>query len=53
MNVRNNETGEVAPGHCVGTDDEGRKLYSVPEGWVPVGEYELDEDGRARECDES
>lgn len=47
MDMINDATGERAPGHCVGTDDTGRELYSVPTGWTPVEPYSLTEDGYA------
>lgn len=43
----NPATGEVCPPHCIGTDEEGRKLYQGAEGWEPVSDYWLDEDGLA------
>lgn len=50
MNMRKmDDSNETAPGHHVDTDDEGRKLYRVPEGWIPVGQYELNEEGLAYE----
>lgn len=34
--VRNDSTGEVAPAHQVGTDGNGRPLYSHVEGWTAI-----------------
>lgn len=49
MDLRNNTTGEIAPGHCIGSDENGDSLYLVPDGWTPVGAHWLDEDGHAHE----
>lgn len=49
MTYRNEQTGELAPAHLIGTDESGDKLYQVPEGWVPVEPYWLDADGYAHE----
>jgi hypothetical protein len=49
MNYRNDETGELASGDCIGTDASGEKLYQVREGWTPVEPYWLDADGYAHE----
>lgn len=49
MNFRNDTTGEVGPGHCVGTDDRRRRLWSHADGWLPVGSHERGEDGRVVE----
>lgn len=42
---RNLETGETAPAHWIGRDEEGRDLYQYVEGWEPVEPYECDDDG--------
>ena len=40
------ETGEEAPPHLLGADDEGRSVYLAVEGWEPIGApYACDEDG--------
>lgn len=44
---RNVSTGELAPAHDVGTDENGDRLYQVPEGWEPVEPFWLDEEGLA------
>jgi hypothetical protein len=49
MDMRKMDSNETAPGHCIGTDDDGNRLFLVPQGWAPVGEYELDADGYAYE----
>lgn len=43
---RNIKTGEMAPPHLVGTDEEGNSLYQFVEGWEPV-----DYHGNPVECD--
>ncbi len=43
---RNEETGELAPPHIIGEDEDGRRLYQSVEGWEPV-----DCDGAPVECD--
>lgn len=49
---KNETTGELAPPHRIGTDEEGRDLYQFVEGWIPVdkdgnliAELESDQDG--------
>lgn len=48
---RNDSTGELAPPHRLGTDEDGATLYRSVEGWTPVDaegndiEVECDEDG--------
>ena len=55
MEYINETTGERATGHCVGVNDSGHSLYSVPYGWKPVEPYWLDYDGYAieGECEET
>lgn len=43
---RSEQTGELAPPHVIGTDEDGTKLYQFVEGWVPV-----DYDGNPVECE--
>jgi hypothetical protein len=33
---RNEKTGELAPPHIVGTDENGRRIYQFVEGWQPA-----------------
>ncbi len=33
---RNDETGELSPPHCIGTDEDGRAICLFVEGWSPV-----------------
>jgi hypothetical protein len=42
---KNLETGEIAPAHRIGTNDEGEVIYQYVEGWEPVFTYYSDEDG--------
>jgi hypothetical protein len=49
MDMINEETGERAPGHRIGTDETGEDLYQVPDGWTPEEPYWLDADGYAHE----
>ena len=44
---RNEKTGELAPPHVIGTDEDGSKLYQYVEGWQPV-----DRDGKPVECEQ-
>lgn len=43
---RNTQTGELAPPHVLGINEDGLKLYQYVEGWFPV-----DYDGNPVECD--
>lgn len=48
---RNEKTGELAPPHLVGTDEDDRPVYQCIHGWRPVDydgkpvEYDCDYDG--------
>lgn len=50
---RNTNTGETAPAHRVGIDADGRELFSVPAGWEPTTQYEINEDGLYYEAEDS
>ena len=52
MDCRNLTTGEIAPGHRNGTDDEGRVIYQRVAGWEPTVAYDCDEDGNWFEVDD-
>ncbi|HYE57442.1 MAG TPA: hypothetical protein VD948_03005 [Rhodothermales bacterium] len=45
MQLRHDKTGELAPAHYIGHDEDGRPLYQWVEGYTPTEPYELDEDG--------
>lgn len=47
MKYRNLNTLEEGWAHRIGTDEQGRALFYVPEGCEPTEPYELDEDGLA------
>ena len=42
MDFVNERTGERCPGHCLGTNDEGRKVFVWAAGWRPVGAWRVD-----------
>lgn len=44
--LRNETTGETAPVHRIGTDEEGRAIVQRVEGWQPV-----DASGQPVECE--
>lgn len=43
--VRNIETGEIAPAHVIGTNEDNLPVIQFAEGWEPAFPYETDEDG--------
>lgn len=45
VEYKNLETGEIAPAHRIGTNDEGEVIYQYVEGWEPTTPYTTDEDG--------
>lgn len=51
MYMINRETGERAPGHRIGTDEDGDELFCVPDGWCPAEPYWLDQEGYAHAGD--
>lgn len=51
MNMIHDTSSERAPGHYVGTDDDGDALYLIPAGWSPEGPHWVDADGYAHEGD--
>jgi hypothetical protein len=42
---RNTATGEEAPAHRIGTNDEGQVIFQYVEGWEPTFDHDTDEDG--------
>jgi len=36
--MRNDETGEIAPRHMIGTTQSGKSIYCQVNGWSPVAE---------------
>lgn len=49
MDLISDTTGERAPGHCQGTDEQGRKLWLIPDGYTPEEPYWINEEGFAIE----
>lgn len=45
------KTGDLATAHEIGTDEDGDRLYQLCEGFEPVTDYWLDEDGYAHASD--
>lgn len=43
---RNDKTGELAPPHRIGSNEEGKPIYQSIDGWTPV-----DSDGNEIECE--
>ncbi len=43
--LTNLTTGETAPAHLIGEDDDGHPVYQFIEGWEPNFTFECDEDG--------
>jgi hypothetical protein len=49
--MRNDRTGEMAPAHRLGRDEDGRSLCLFVEGWSPVDEDGQEIDPASLECD--
>lgn len=45
VEYKNLTTGEIAPAHRIGTNDEGEVVYQFVEGWEPTVPSVTDEDG--------